>query len=84
MQLFYDYTDYLLGDEVYLLHAKDEQGKVVSTPSWGLVLSYDKEIRRAVARKMQSGIDIDTAFRDAWADPKLHARFFTTPLAVAA
>eukprot|EP00972_Heterocapsa_arctica_P002467 355941-Heterocapsa_arctica.AAC.1 len=28
-----------------------------------LVLYYDKEIRRSAARRMQNGIDIDTAFR---------------------
>jgi hypothetical protein len=84
LQLMYDYTDYLLGEEVFLLHAKDEHGKAVTMPAWGLVISYDREIRRSAARQLQRGIDIDTAFRAAWTDPKLHARYFTTPLAVAA
>eukprot|EP00972_Heterocapsa_arctica_P080783 11903549-Heterocapsa_arctica.AAC.1 len=62
-QLFADYADYLLGEEVFGLRSRDPQGHVVTSPSWALVLSYEREIRREVARKLQDGHDLEMAFR---------------------
>ena len=49
-QLWQEYLDYLLGDYVHLLAARDEHGQAVGQPSWQLVLSYELEIRREALR----------------------------------
>ena len=46
----------------------DEHDKVISTPSLKHVLIYDLAIRKEVAKLMNEGTDIKTAFRVACSD----------------
>ena len=51
--LWLEYLDYLLGDFVLRLYAKDEFGSTVGGPPWSLILSYEHEIRRAAIRETE-------------------------------
>ena len=82
-QLWQEYLEYLLGDYVYKLFAKDEFGRTVGGPSWSLILSYEHEIRREAVRATEKGKPYHQTLRAAWEDPVLKERFFTTPMALA-
>ena len=45
-QVFQAYLNYLLGDYVWMLVAKDPEGRTVSCPSWLQLLSYEYQIRK--------------------------------------
>ena len=45
-QLVQHYAEYLLGEFVWGLVAKDAQGQIISTPTWDLITSYNMAIRR--------------------------------------
>ena len=53
--LFHKYMDYLLGEHVHGLKAKDAHGEVVSAPSLELVLSYEYQIAKAMVKSMNEG-----------------------------
>ena len=77
------YLDYMLGPCVHRLHARDGFGNMSSSPSWSLVLSYDQEIRRKMAKLMSDdSVAIAEALAKAFADPVVKERYFTTPLAL--
>ena len=81
-QLFVGYLDYLLGEYVLRLYAKDEYGNTIGGTPWGLILSYEHEIRREAIRQTESGTPFGVALRAAWKDPVVKDRFFTTPLSL--
>ena len=70
------YTEWLLGPEVWGMATKDKTGKPVSTPHLDHVLIYDYELRKMVAKLMNTGTDIRSAFGIATADDKLHRQCF--------
>ena len=85
VKVFEDFKDYLLGEHVFGLNAKDAEGLTVAAPPFRLVLSYEKAIRKEAARKMnQEGMPYPTALRAAWRDSTVKERHFTTPLALVA
>ena len=47
--------DYLLGEQVMGLRAKDEEGAVISATSLDLVLSYEFQIRKQMVKLMNEG-----------------------------
>lgn len=51
VRAFSDYKDFVLGEYVWGLNAKDEEGKTVSSPPWSLVLSYERAIRKELQRR---------------------------------
>ena len=78
-----DYKDYVLGDYVWGLHAKDSQGNTIASPPWSLVLSYELAIRREAAKLVnQEGKTLTASLKQAWKDPTVKERHFTTPLAL--
>ena len=84
-QVFQSYLNYLLGDYVWMLVAKDPQGRTVSCPSWLQLLSYEYQIRKKAYALMNSGKGtFAECLPVAWNDPIVKERFFTTPLAYAA
>ncbi|CAE8719608.1 unnamed protein product [Polarella glacialis] len=76
---FDDLADFLCGEEVAGLKAKDESGNTVATPSLELVLAYDFQIRKEMIRRINSGAEAGEALRLAKTDITIKERFFTTP-----
>lgn len=84
-QLFQEYLDYLLGDFVWLLVARDSSGRTLSTPAFHQVVQYEHAIRREACRRVQKGeVSLGEALRAAWKDPVIKERYFTTPVALSA
>ena len=80
---FAEFKDYLLGEYVYGLNSQDEHGRTVATPPWGLILSYERAVRKeAMKRTNADGIPIPVALKQAWKDPTVKERHFVTPLAL--
>lgn len=71
---------YLLGEHVMKFAAKDETGAAIATPPCNLILSYELEIRHELMRQIYKGQRMDVALRNAWENPVIKERFFTTPL----
>ena len=78
-----EYKDYLLGDYVYGLNAKDAEGNTIAAPPFRLVISYERAIRKEAVRRMnQEAEPWCIALKKAWRDPTVKERHFTTPLAL--
>eukprot|EP00435_Cladocopium_sp_Y103_P046025 s1206_g13.t1 len=85
VRVFEQYKEYLLGEHVFGLHARDAEGLTIAAPPFRLVLSYEKAIRKeAVRRVNQDHTPFPRALKLAWADPTTKERYFTTPLALCA
>jgi hypothetical protein len=79
------YAQFLLGEHVWMLLAKDGDGKPVATPAWGLVLKYEFAIRRRAYKEMQeTGRNFMVCLKESWLDPLTRERNFVTPMAIAA
>ena len=84
VEIISEYCDYLLGEQVRGLEAKDQHDAVVARPIWALILSYEFQIRKEMAKLILEDEDFAAALRRAWRDPELRERHFITPLAVSA
>lgn len=84
-QLAHRYCEYLLGEHVWCMVAKDSSGRTISAPHFPLVLSYEMAIQKKAYRMMTEG---EGSFTDclekAWKDSTTKERFFTTPMAMSA
>lgn len=80
--LFNKYADYLLGEHVLGLQAKDSKGEIVSSPTLDLVLSYDYQVRKLMTKYMNDGTEMVTALEDAMKDTTVKERYFLTPAAL--
>ena len=75
---------YLLGDWVWGMVARDGDGNTVATPSWKQVLAYELAIRKEAFRRVASkGTPLRVALQEAWLDPLVKERNFSTPLSFA-
>lgn len=84
-QLWLDYAEYLLGEHVHGLVAKDSHGRTLMTPAWTHVLAYDLAIRKECCRRVVAGEGtLEACLRAAWRDPVTKERHFTTPVALSA
>lgn len=82
-KVFEDYKNYILGEFVYGLVARDEEGHTFASPPWSLVLSYEHAVRKHAARLVnQEGRNWTVALKEAWKDGTVKERHFTTPLAL--
>eukprot|EP00435_Cladocopium_sp_Y103_P030315 s433_g7.t1 len=78
-----EYKNYLLGDYVYGLVAKDEEGNTIASPPWSLVLSYEHAVRKHAAKLVNSEAKSwVVALKAASRDAIIKERHFTTPLAL--
>ncbi|CAL1149061.1 unnamed protein product [Cladocopium goreaui] len=66
--IFMKLADYLLGEHVHGLSAKDEKGEVISRPSFELVLSYEYQIRKFATKAMNEGTPMITALEEGMKD----------------
>lgn len=76
---FQEYVNYLMGDSVLGLQARDQHGQVVSAPSFELALSYDFQLRRLAVRLANEGATFAQALRQARDDLPTKERYFLTP-----
>jgi hypothetical protein len=75
--IFERYTDWLCGPDVWGHATEDSAGKPKATPHLDHVLTLDFAIRRKVAEKMNEGMDLKQAFREATAcDRTMQTHFF--------
>ena len=79
-QIFQEYLDYLLGEFVWGLRAKDGRGNTFGAPPWNLVISYEHAIRVKAVTLVKKGHTFKDALRMAWEDAVTKERHFTTPL----
>lgn len=83
LQVFQDYTDHMLSDEVAGF-ALDQDGLSVAA-SWSTVISYEHALRKCACRAiMYDGKDFATALNDAIKDQAVKGRYFVTPTAILA
>ena len=77
------YKDYILGEYVYGLHARDPEGSTIAVPPWTLVLAYEKAVRKQAMKLATTyGTPIPVALKEAWRDATVKERNFTTALAL--
>lgn len=81
---FNKYADYLMGEHVLGLKAKDAKGDVVAAPTLELVLSYEAQIRKLMTKKMNDGVHMGIAMEQAMQDTTVKERYFLTPAALTA
>ena len=81
-RLFDAHADFLCGEHVMGLQAKNEHGTVVATPGLALCLSYDYQLRKEMAKQINAGLSIKVALNKAVENTTLRERFFTTPCAL--
>lgn len=82
-QVFYDYTEYILGPDIVGFVSNDASGAIISRPPLHIVLEYEHELWRKAARLMNEG----RPFAEAPAGARHgHARacHFLTPLTMSA
>ena len=81
----HSYAEFLLGEHCWGMIVKDAGGLTVATPSWGLILTFEHAVRKKAYKTMQeTGRQLHTCMREAWLDPLVYQRSFTTPLALTA
>jgi len=56
----------------------------MSSPSLELVLSYDFQVRKAMTKAMNEGVNMVKALEDAMKDTTVKERYFLTPAAMGA
>ena len=84
-QLAHRYCEYLLGEHVWCMVAKDSNGQTISAPHFPLVLSYEMAIRKKAYRWMTEGEGtFAECLEKAWKDGTTKERYFTTPMAMSA
>ncbi len=80
-----DYLTYMLGEYVYGLTGKTATGDTVAAPSWGQLLIYEQQVRKKMYQLMtESGVKAPDALKQAFRDPVVKERHFTTPVALSA
>lgn len=83
VDLFERYKEYLLGDYVHNLQARDASDNVIHTPPWQLVLAYEQAIRKQAFHYMVAdNSPMGASWERAWKDPVTKERHFSTPLSL--
>ena len=82
--IFSTYSDYMLSKRVARLQSEDETGVVFHTPTLRQVLTYDFYIRKKAMELLEATKPLGTALKEAYEDPTIKERHFTTPLSVSA
>ena len=79
-----EYADYLLGDTVRGLVARNDRGEAVATPSFSQILHYDYQVRKEQAKLIGKGMSFKDALDSATKDHSIRECHFVTPMAVSA
>lgn len=78
-QIFVNYCDYLLGEDVMGL-ITELDGVAVTGDYWDLLLKYEQAIRKDMIDRMGGGLELPAALKAAMESGVLKERKFTTPL----
>ena len=81
---FQRFVDFILGEHVLGLQAKDDEGLVVSKPTFKSVLHYEHQIRKEMVRLANDGTRLEEALETARRDTVIKERHFITPASLAA
>ena len=81
---FQKFVDYILGDQIMGLKAKDDQDNVVSSPAFSLILHYEHQVRKEMVRLFNEGKSLHECLEEARKDGVIKERFFLTPAALSA
>ena len=81
---FQKFVDFILGEHVLGLEAKDEEGLVVSKPTFKSVLHYEHQVRKEMVRLANEGVRLEEALETARRDTVIKERHFITPTSLAA
>ena len=85
MDLWSQYVNWLLGEDVYDNVVKDTVGNIVYRPSWHILLEYELQVRkRAFHQVNNAGVTIAQALKDAMMHQPTSIKYFTTPVSLAA
>ena len=85
MDLWSQYVNWLLGEDVYDNVVKDTVGNIVYRPSWHILLEYELQVRRRAFHQVNNaGVTIAQAFKDAMMHQPTSIKYFTTPVSLAA
>ena len=79
-----EYADYILGDTVRGLVARNDRGEAVASPSFAQILHYDYQVRKEQAKLIGKGSSFKDALEAASKDHSIRERHFVTPMAVSA
>ena len=79
-----EYADYILGDTVRGLVARNDRGESVASPSFAQVLHYEYQVRKEQAKLIGKGSSFKDALEAASKDYAIRERHFVTPMAVSA
>ena len=82
--VFQKCIDHLLGEHVWGLRSKDENGQVVAQPSWDILLSYEYQVRKKMVKQMNDGVNMVAALDAAVKDINIKENYFLTPASFAA
>ena len=85
-EIWQEYVEWLLGEEVYQNGARNEKDEVIYRPSWATLLTYDFQVRRKALRDVNAGriASIAEALRKARGDEVTRSKYFLTPVSLAA
>ena len=81
-RLFDSHADFLCGEHVMGLQAKNENGTVIATPGFAPSLSCDYQLQKELGKLINGGQSIKVALNKAVENTTLRGRFFTTPCAL--
>ena len=88
-QIWQDYTNWLLGERVYLMQIPVPQGKggkmeqQALRPPWVVMLNFEFELRReAVKRAFKESRDLKSTLQEVMECAQLKEQFFTSPIAL--
>ena len=82
VEVWAQHVEYMMGDHVRGLVARDCHNAIISRPTWPQVMHYDYQIRKEHARLMNMGKPFGEALLDARNDTSLRGRHFVTQVAV--
>ena len=88
-QIWQDYTNWLLGERVYLMQIPVPQGKrgkmeqQAFRPSWVVMLNVEYELRReAVKKAFKESRDLKSTLQEVMECAQLKEQYFTSPTAL--
>ena len=79
MHSWSEFADFLLGKFVIGLLG-GEDGAPIAAADWDILLSYEHEIRKYMVSRMQRGVRLTMALKEAWCDTLVKDRYFVTEL----
>ena len=86
MKIFDDLVEWLLSSDVYRTEIKSPDGTFTYRPTWGTLLDFEYEVRRWVARKLNSNasLTLSATITQAMQDTALIQKHFTNKVNIGA